>query len=73
MKTHVWSTYGVENLTISKTMVKSLEAMEIWLWSKMMMIPWTAGRLNEEVLEMVREEGADWGSEIETTEILGGM
>lgn len=58
IKSHVWSTmlYGVESWTISRTMVNRLEAMEMWLWRRMMKIPWTARRSNTEVLEMVGEE-----------------
>lgn len=57
VKTYVWSTllYGVETWTISTEMMKRLEAMEMWLWRRMMKIPWTARRTNEEVLEMVGE------------------
>ena len=56
-KSHVWSTllYGVESWTISTTMVKRLEAMEMWLWRRMMKIPWTERKSNVEVLEMVGE------------------
>jgi len=58
MKTHVWSTllYGVESWTLSAELVKRLEAMEMWLWRRMMKIPWTARRTNEEVLQMVGEK-----------------
>lgn len=45
--------------------------MEMWLWIRKRKIPWRTGRANEEVLEVVKEEGvADGGSKIETTEIL---
>ena len=58
MKTYVWSTllYGVESWTVTETMGKRLEAMEMWCWRKMMKIPWTARRTNEAVLEMVGEK-----------------
>lgn len=57
IKTHVWSTllYGVESWTLSAAMVRRLEAMEMWLWRRMMRISWTARRTNDEVLEMVGE------------------
>ena len=58
IKTHIWSTllYGAESWTLSSAMKRKLDAMELWLWRRMMKIPWTARRTNEEVLEMVGEK-----------------
>ena len=57
MKTYIWSTllYGVESWTLSERLVKRLEAMEMWLWGRMMKVPWTARLTNGEVLIMVGE------------------
>ena len=57
MKTYIWSTllYGVESWTLSRGLVKRLEAVEMWLWRRMMKVPWTARLTNEEVLIMVGE------------------
>ena len=57
IKTYVWSTllYGVESWTLTSAMVKRMEAMELWIWKRMLKIPWTARRTNEEVLKMVGE------------------
>lgn len=57
IKTYIWSTllYGVESWTVSKRMEKRLEAMELWLWRRMMKIPWTARMSNEAVLGVVGE------------------
>ena len=57
MKTYIWSTllYGVESWTLSERLVRRLEAMEMWLWRRMMKVPWTARLTNGEVLIMVGE------------------
>ena len=57
MKTYIWSTllYGAESWTLSGALVKRLEAVEMWLWRRMMKVPWTARLTNEEVLDMVGE------------------
>ena len=58
IKTHIRSTllYGAESWTLSSAMKRKLDAMELWLWRRMLKIPWTARRTNEEVLEMVGEK-----------------
>ena len=57
-KIFVWSTltYGAETWTIRELESKKLEAMELWIWRKMMKIPWISRKTNEEVLEMVNEK-----------------
>lgn len=57
VNTHLRSTlsYGVESWNKSTTIRRKLEAMEMWLWRRMLRIPWTARRTNEEVLGMVGE------------------
>ena len=56
LKTYVWSVilFGCEGWTISKEMRRRLEAAEMWCIRRMMRIPWTARRTNEEVLQMAR-------------------
>ena len=58
IKTYIWSTllYGVESWTLTLMMVRRLEALEMWLWRRMMKIPWTARLTNEEVLNLVGED-----------------
>ena len=58
IKTYIWSTllYGAETWTISKEMVKRIEAMEMWIWRRMMRISWVERQTNEEVLRRVEEE-----------------
>ena len=57
IKTYVWSTllYGVESWTLALGLIKRLEAVEMWLWRRMMKVPWTARLTNETVLDMVGE------------------
>ena len=46
--------YACESLTISATMQKRLEAAKMWFIRKMMRVPWTARRINVEVIQMAR-------------------
>ena len=54
LKTYVWSVlmFGCEAWTISKEMRRRLEAAELWFIRRMLRVPWTARRTNEEVLQM---------------------
>ena len=54
IKTYVWSTmlYGCETWTITNTIQKKLEAAEMWMWRRMLKIPWTHRKTNEEVLRI---------------------
>ena len=42
--------YGCEAWTIDERMKRSLETTEMWFLRRMMRIPWTAKKTNEEVL-----------------------
>ena len=42
--------YGCEAWTIDERMKRSLETTEMWFFRRMMRIPWTAKKTNEEVL-----------------------
>ncbi|GFS25466.1 endonuclease-reverse transcriptase [Elysia marginata] len=42
--------YGCETWTINKKTHGKLEAVEMWFWRRMLRIPWTAKKTNEEVL-----------------------
>jgi len=35
---------------------RRLEAFEIWIWRRMMKVPWTEHKTNEEILQMVETE-----------------
>ena len=53
IKAFVWSTllYGCEAWNISKVMEKRIEAMEMWLYRRMLRIPWVDHISNERVLQ----------------------
>ena len=53
LKTYVWSTltYGCETWTLNKEALDKLEAFEMWTIRRMLRIPWTAKRSNQEVLQ----------------------
>ncbi len=57
-KTFVWSTllYGCETWTVSRRMQEKLEAAEMWLWRRILKIPWTERRTNAEVLRQMGTE-----------------
>ena len=58
IKTLIWSVvlYGSETWTLQKEDITSLEAFEIWLWTKILKVKWTEHKTNEKVLEMVHEK-----------------
>ena len=47
--------YSSETWTILKTVMKRMEAFEMWIWRKMEKISWTAKVSNSEVLNQVEE------------------
>ena len=36
--------------------IRRLEAFEIWIWRRLMKVPWTEHKTNEEILKMVETE-----------------
>ena len=55
-KCYVWSTllYGAETWTITKTLIKRIDAFEIWTYRQMLRISWKEHKPNEEVLNMMK-------------------
>ena len=53
VKSYIWSIllYGCETWTISKKMEKKLEAAEMWLWRRVLSVPWTERVTNHRILE----------------------
>ena len=53
LKAYVWSVllFGCEAWTISKEMRKRLQAAEMWFYRRMLRVPWTARRTNQEILQ----------------------
>jgi len=41
---------------LQKEDIRRLEAFEIWIWRRMMKVPWTEHKTNEETLQMVETE-----------------
>ena len=48
--------YGCESWTINKTMVKRLEAAEMWFYRRMLRVSWVERKRNEEILEMANRK-----------------
>ena len=47
-------TYGCESWTIGQQTRKSLESVEMWFYRRMLRIPWTAKKSNENVMREVK-------------------
>ena len=58
VKTVIWPVlmYGCETWTMTKEVMRRIEACEMWLWRKMGKVKWSDRKTNEEVLQMVSEE-----------------
>ena len=58
VKTFVWSVllYGCETWTVSRSMEKRLEAAEMWIWRRVLNVPWTDRVRNERILERMGTE-----------------
>ena len=56
IRCYVWSIllYGVEGWTLKVHTMNKLEAFEMWLYRRVLKIPWTAKKTNEEVLARVK-------------------
>jgi len=48
--------YGSETWTLRKEEIRSLEAVEMWIWRRLEKISYTERKTNEEVLRIVGEE-----------------
>ena len=48
--------YGCETWTIKKTEGQIIDAFELWCWSRLLRIPWTARRFNQSILEEISPE-----------------
>lgn len=55
VKCYIWSVllYGMEGWTLRKTAINRLEAFEMWLYRRVLKVPWTARLTNEEILRRV--------------------
>ena len=50
-------TYGCENWTIKKAEHLRIDAFELWCWSRLLRVPWTARRSNQSILKEISPEG----------------
>ena len=52
LKSYIWAvlTYGCESWTLNQEALEKLEAFEMWTLRRMMRIPWTARKTNQQVL-----------------------
>ncbi|CAG9834054.1 unnamed protein product, partial [Diabrotica balteata] len=58
VKCYVWSVllYSAEVSTLKVSIMNKIEALEMWVYRRMLKIPWTARKTNEEVLRSVNKE-----------------
>ena len=48
--------YGCESWTVTKAEHQRTDAFELWCWRRLLSVPWTARRSNQDA-------GRDWGQE----------
>ena len=49
-------TYGCESWTVKKAEHQWIDAFELWCWSRLLRIPWTARRSNQSILKEISPE-----------------
>ena len=45
--------YGCENWTVKKAESRRIDAFELWCWSRLLRVPWTARRYNQSILKEI--------------------
>ena len=45
--------YGYESWTIKKADGRGIDAFELWYWSRLLRVPWTARRCNQSILKEI--------------------
>ena len=48
--------YGCENWTIKKAEHRRIDAFELWYWTRLLRVPWTARRSNQSILKEICPE-----------------
>ena len=43
--------YGCESWTIKKAEYQRIDAFELWCWTRLLRVPWTARRFNQSILK----------------------
>ena len=53
--------YGCESWTIEKAECRRIDAFELWCWSRLLRVPWTARRSNQSILKEMSPEYSSEG------------
>ena len=48
--------YGCKSCTIRKAQHRRIDAFELWCWTTLLRVPWTAGRSNQLILKEISPE-----------------
>ena len=48
--------YGCESWTIRKAECRRIDAFELWCWTRLLRVPWTARRSNQSILKEINSE-----------------
>ena len=48
--------YGCESWTIKKAECRTIDALELWCWRRLLRVPWTARRSNQSILKEISPE-----------------
>ena len=48
--------YGCESWTVKKAEHRRIDAFELWCWSRVLRVPWTARRSNQSILKEISPE-----------------
>ena len=48
--------YGCESWTIKEAKYRRIDAFELWCWSRLLRVPWTARRSNQSILKEINSE-----------------
>ena len=48
--------YGCESWIIKKTEQRRIDAAELWCWTRLLKVPWTAKRFNQSILKEINPE-----------------
>ena len=48
--------YGCESWTIKKAECQAIDAFELWCWTRLLRVPWTARRSNQSILKEISPE-----------------
>ena len=48
--------YGCESWTIRKAECRRIDAFELWCWTRLLRVPWTARRSNQSILKEIIPE-----------------